>query len=356
VSRRGKAISKRLAIRRAMCAGVSALFLFEDDAVLHPNWRQLLSSIELPDDWGIFMLGAFHQAPPVPVADGLVRCVHAVDHHAIGFRSSHFRELRTLLRGHNGSQLMGLAGYSDQRVANVQDRIPTYAAWPNLAWQSDVDAPTNYDSHGRQKVSVENVRGLDAAMMAFRNTRDAESGVSGNHPISSCAGTPWMDAREAAAITSRLRPEMTMLEYGSGGSTAVFSRMVARYCSVEHDPAWHGKMMAEGLSVGVTLLLRPPAWPQRNTFDAALPGQFTDYLNAWREFGVPFDAVLIDGRARVDAALSVAEGLRAGGLLFFHDFFSRERYWKRLPELEQHYRLVDAVRDTEQSLAIFERR
>ena len=356
--RRARALSKRLALRRAMLAGVSAMFFFEDDVELHPEWRQRLTQIELPEDWGMFMLGALHEAPPVVIAPGLVRCTHAADHHAIGFRATCFHEIRVLLRGRAGPPDPKPGRFSDQRVAEVQNRIPTYAAWPNLAWQSGADAHTNYHPDGRQRTAAEQVKDVDETMSKLfgydaghRERRSTALEISAQVPE-----RPWMHEKEVVAITSRLRPEMTMLEYGSGGSTAVFSRMVARYCSVEHDPAWHGKLMAEGLSVGVTLLLRPPAWPQRNTFDAALPGQFTDYLNAWREFGVPFDAVLIDGRARVDAALSVAEGLRAGGLLFFHDFFSRERYWKRLPELEQHYRLVDAVRDTEQSLAIFERR
>ncbi len=107
-----------------------------------------------------------------------------------------------------------------------------------------------------------------------------------------------MHVREVAAITSRLEPEMTVLEYGSGGSTAAFAGLVARFVSIEHDAAWH---------------------------------------------------------ARVKATAE-AEGLRPGGWLFFHDFFKPERCWQRLPELERHYELVEAMRDTEQTLAVFQRR
>jgi len=355
--RRARALSKRLALRRAMIAGVPAMFFFEDDVMLHPEWRERLAKIELPDDWGMFMLGGLHEAPPVVVAPGLVRCTHAADHHAIGFRAGYFHEIRVLLRGRAGPPDPVPGRFSDQRVAEVQNRILTYAAWPNLAWQSGADGQTNYFPDGRQRTAAEQVIGVDAAMQALCG---GEAGGASEQSLNENASLhlpdgPWMHEREAKAITSRLKPAMAMLEYGCGGSTAAFSRLVAQYCSLEHNPGWYERVTPEALKRGVALRLKPPAWPQRNTFEAALPGQFGDYINAWREFGVMFDAVLIDGRARVDAALSVAEGLKPGGLLFFHDFFSRERYWRRLPELERHYRLIETVRDTKQTLAIFER-
>ena len=149
---------------------------------------------------------------------------------------------------------------------------------------------------------------------------------------------------------------MRMLEYGCGGSTLAFAPLVTEYCSIEHHPGWYERIRAGIPHNGVIMKLRPPLWPLANPYDAALPGQFTDYIEAWRECGPPFDAVLIDGRARVEAALSVAEGMKPGGWLFFHDYFSRERYWRRQPELERHYELVESVKDTEQTLAVFRRR
>ena len=159
-NRLAKAMGKRLAIRRAQVAGAAALFFFEDDVVLHPDWRQKVEEISLPEDWGVFMLGALHIRPPVPYSPGLVRCTCAVDHHAIGFRAEHFTTVRRLMRGHVFEENPDPNRTSDVRLAEWQDRIPTYAAWPNLAWQIGTDANTNYDAEGRQILFREAVAGL----------------------------------------------------------------------------------------------------------------------------------------------------------------------------------------------------
>lgn len=159
-NRLAKALGKRLAIRRAQVAGAPALFFFEDDVVLHPDWRQKVEDIRLPEDWGVFMLGALHIKPPVPCGPGLVRCTCAVDHHALGFRSEHFTTVRRIMRGHSFEENQDPNRTSDVRLAEWQDRIPTYAVWPNLAWQSGAGANTNYDAEGRQILFPEAVAGL----------------------------------------------------------------------------------------------------------------------------------------------------------------------------------------------------
>jgi hypothetical protein len=156
--RRALALTKRLVIRRAQCTGAESVFFFEDDVVLHPDWRASLSKITLPEDWGIFMLGAFHEKPPEDIGGGLVRCAHTVDHHAIGIRSSFFQTIRRLWRGSRTPGAGG--GFSDQRLATLQSQIPTYACWPNLAWQSGRDAHSNYDDAGRQRFRRENIAHL----------------------------------------------------------------------------------------------------------------------------------------------------------------------------------------------------
>ena len=153
--RRALALTKRLVIRRAMLAGAEAVFLFENDVVLDADWRENASRIRLPDDWGVFMLGAFHEAPPVEVVSGLVRCTHAIDHHAIGIRRTCFNIIRKLWRG--GRTAVGAGEFSDQRLAAMQHLIPTYTCCPNLAWQSGDDAHTNYDREGRQLFLAEHV-------------------------------------------------------------------------------------------------------------------------------------------------------------------------------------------------------
>lgn len=42
--------------------------------------------------------------------------------------------------------------------------------------------------------------------------------------------------------------------------------------------------------------------------------------------------------------------------LFFHDYFSRERYLRRASELNRYFRMVKEFRHTPQTMAVFQRR
>lgn len=337
---RAESLTLRLALRRAMVARAPAVLIFREDVRLHPEWRARMDRLELPEHWQVFHLGAVHEQPPSPAGAGVVRCARAQGFHAVGIRAEIFPKLRRLLGTPDET---GAVPSAREILVHLQGEVPVYAAWPNLAWCEGED----FHSDGSQRRDAENVSELAGEMPRLH----------GPVPTARTAAChPLMHLREVEMITSRLGPDMVMLEYGSGGSTLAFSPLVARYSSIEHQASWHERLSPHAVSQGVQLLLRLPLWSQAGAYDAAQPGQFTDYIAAWRECGPPFDAVLIDGRARVDAALSVAEGMKPGGWLFFHDYFKRERYWRRQPDLERFYELVEAVRDTEQTLAVFRRR
>jgi hypothetical protein len=160
------AITTRLAIRKARQRQASAVFLFEDDVVFHPDWRDRLAQIELPEDWGIFYLGCQHQARPEVVRDrrnnvipGLVRVSEALDTHAWGIRADYYDKVMSLLRG-RGSRIYGRLPPADVWLALSGHGIPMYAAYPNLAWQKEEASDlvkgvfSNYhDRCGTQKVA-----------------------------------------------------------------------------------------------------------------------------------------------------------------------------------------------------------
>ena len=50
---------------------------------------------------------------------------------------------------------------------------------------------------------------------------------------------PWMSQSEIQTIEKYLKPEFTMLEWGSGGSTLYFPKFVRKYYSIEHDMSWY---------------------------------------------------------------------------------------------------------------------
>ena len=50
---------------------------------------------------------------------------------------------------------------------------------------------------------------------------------------------PWLTMPAVAFLDARLIREMTLFEFGSGGSTAWYGRRVGRVTSVEHDRVWY---------------------------------------------------------------------------------------------------------------------
>jgi len=56
---------------------------------------------------------------------------------------------------------------------------------------------------------------------------------------------PWMSTEEINLIESFLKPDMIMLEWGSGGSTIKFSQKVAKYYSIEHVKDWYTEVNKE---------------------------------------------------------------------------------------------------------------
>ena len=53
---------------------------------------------------------------------------------------------------------------------------------------------------------------------------------------------PMMHEKEYGYIESYLKNDMTMLEWGSGGSTLYFPKFVESYHSIEHDQGWYDKI------------------------------------------------------------------------------------------------------------------
>lgn len=158
-------LTQRLALREAERRKAPAVLLLEDDVVFHPNFRQLVETVELPDDWGICYLGCAHAIRPEWAGRRVVRVHHAVDTHAVAIRAPYYRRVMEMLDRH-GKPEAGVAKASDQFLALLHRDIPTYACFPNLAWQdiSESDLAgredSNYTKDGRQKNWGEAVEGL----------------------------------------------------------------------------------------------------------------------------------------------------------------------------------------------------
>ena len=156
LSKRANALSKRLAIRAACLAGAEAVLIFEDDVMFHPQFAERVSALTLPADWGMFYFGCLHREPPQRVGPGIVRASRCFDHHAFAIRREYFHTVRKTMRGW-GKKANGRL-HSDVLVSDLHKTIPTYAAYPNLAWQAEDFSDladrsySNYRPDGTQKL------------------------------------------------------------------------------------------------------------------------------------------------------------------------------------------------------------
>ena len=93
------------------------------------------------------------------------------------------------------------------------------------------------------------------------------------------APIPWICYPAIEFIASRLRPEMTVFEYGSGNSTRWWAARTAQVDSFEHDSDWFGQV-DKTLPDNARLFLRPD------------DGYFQP------ELGRTYDVVMVDGWVR----------------------------------------------------------
>jgi hypothetical protein len=339
-SRYAVGMSKRMVVREARQRGAAAVMIFEDDVTLHPQWREKLAGVTLPDDWGMFLLGCQQCTHPQSLAPGLVRVGRALDNHAIGIRAEWYERVLFALRHEreDAKQIQNAA--SDVTLGELMKEVPTYAVWPNVAGQA---VYSYYGPDCGQLTNQDVLQNVEEVWRPLPRTISAKEDA-------------WMGEAEREYMEEVLRTEMTMLEYGCGKSALHFSRMVKEYHAVEYEVEVFRKEAAAAKLRGVTLHYVPPNWPQQKPGEAALPGQFAQYANKGNTLDLKFGAVLLNGRARVECALAMLQKMPRGAWLFFPDYFMEERYFRRASELNQHFRMVKEFRHTQHSMAVFRRR
>lgn len=130
-----------------------------------------------------------------------------------------------------------------------------------------------------------------------------------------------MTKGEQNIIIKYLEDNMIMLEWGSGGSTTYFPRFVSTYHSIEHNKTWYHRVYNE-LPSNAKLYYVP------NNLPRTIPSkreQFVDYVEQVHYIGVDiFNAVLIDGRARVSCAKEVVNFINEKSIVFLHDCHRKE--------------------------------
>jgi hypothetical protein len=169
-------------------------------------------------------------------------------------------------------------------------------------------------------------------------------------------------------------------EWGSGGSTFNFSKLVKEYYSVENDLTWYDKVTNElkNRSILNTTVFYKPIHEIKfdnnldkesynllkfsrfevkdNIFYSKCRGIpvdwhcFTDYINSIEIPNKKFSKIFVDGRARVFCAYKALNYLNDDGILFVHDW-SRKSYHSIL----DYYTKIDEINSTVTKLAVFKK-
>jgi hypothetical protein len=165
LAKRSCAVGKRLILREAGFCNAPSLLFLEDDVIFHPNFAAQVKFLQLPKDWGLFYFGCQHIEAPEWRSPGVVRVSRALDMHAVAIRSEYYLRVRAAMRGGGKGKKGG--SYSDYSLSALHKSIPTYAAYPNLAWQAAdySDDTGKFHSHyledGTQKWNRQKLAHLD---------------------------------------------------------------------------------------------------------------------------------------------------------------------------------------------------
>ncbi len=157
---------------------------------------------------------------------------------------------------------------------------------------------------------------------------------------------PWMHTKEIEFVTSQLNPDDVMLEWGSGGSTTLFSVLVDRYYSIEHVKDWYNKVsdaLKQYPLLDVNYNFISPDLPR---YSATRYKEFQTYIEYPSTFKCTFDKVFIDGRSRAECAKFILPYLNKDSIVFIHDYYTRPQYhW-----VEEYYDILGGVDDTLQTI------
>lgn len=115
-------------ISEARDSGAANVLIFEDDAVLDPEFQPKFTRFikEVPDDWDMLYFGALHKDEPVKISEHVARITKANSTFAYALKSSVFDEFIAL--NSRAEDVLDMNSYL------LQQRFNCYCFMPNLAW------------------------------------------------------------------------------------------------------------------------------------------------------------------------------------------------------------------------------
>lgn len=168
-----------------------------------------------------------------------------------------------------------------------------------------------------------------------------------------------MSREEIDAAIKYLPRNGVYIEWGTGGSTLVFSKFVKKGYSIEHVKPWCERVQKDMVEFNVKNInfhcvpVKKEGGGYLGNENEGSYSKFRVYVDYVDTLGVEaFDAVLIDGRARIAVALKVLPYLKDGSVVFLHDTTQRVQDYS---EVLKHYDLIEKV-EGKQGLSILKRK
>lgn len=139
----------------------------------------------------------------------------------------------------------------------------------------------------------------------FRSFREQASVDAKGEPL------PWFTYPAIEFISKRINIEMSVFEYGCGGSTLWWAKRLNEVISIEHDRDWYEKVVND-VPLNVKLY----------QIDLTYGGAYSRKV---MEYEKRFDVVVVDGRDRVNCVKNSLKALKNTGVIIF-DNSDRKEY------------------------------
>jgi precorrin-6B methylase 2 len=157
----------------------------------------------------------------------------------------------------------------------------------------------------------------------FRSNRERASIDASGEPL------PWITYPAIEFIRKRVKPEMSIFEYGSGGSTTWWANLVSHVVSIEHDRQWFERLIAMRRD-NIELF----------QIDCICGGEYSKKIASYQN---QFDIVVVDGEDRVNCIRNCLGALTESGIVIV-DNSDRSQYAEGIAFLSEHgFRRIEFV-------------
>jgi len=115
-------------VREAQRSNASSVLIFEDDAMLDPDFQNKFATFsnEVPGDWDMLYLGALHKDEPVTISEHVARITKANSTYAYVLKNTVFAAFIEL--NARAEHVLDMNSYL------LQEQFHCYCFMPNLAW------------------------------------------------------------------------------------------------------------------------------------------------------------------------------------------------------------------------------